>query len=116
MWPEYFIGFFDLKGKFTAFSARILPIVSVLVFFDLLQLILSGALRGAANVRTVMQVRLAVCLFYFIPVSWLITKLPIESTMLRFLLVYSSFYLGSGLMSIIYIIRFRGERWKHKTI
>ena len=66
LWPSYFIGIFDSKNKFTAFSARIFPMLSVLVFFDLLQLILSGALRGAANVNAVMWVRLAVCVFYFV--------------------------------------------------
>jgi len=116
LWPEYFISLFDQKSKFTAFSARIFPMLSILVFFDLLQLILSGALRGAANVNAVMWVRLAVCVFYFAPVSWILAHLPLESLTLKFLLVYSSFYVGNALMSLIYINRFRGERWQRKTI
>lgn len=116
VWPEFFIHIFDQKDKFTAFSSRIFPLLSVLVFFDLLQLILSGALRGAANVHTVMYVRLGVCLLYFVPVSWIIAHLPVESLMLKFLLVYSSFYIGNGLMSIIYIQRFRTERWQHQIV
>jgi len=116
LWPEYFISLFDQKSKFTAFSARIFPTLSILVFFDLLQLILSGALRGAANVNAVMWVRLAVCVFYFAPVSWILAHLPLESLTLKFLLVYSSFYVGNALMSLIYIHRFRGERWQRKTI
>jgi MATE family multidrug resistance protein len=116
LWPSYFIGIFDSKNKFTAFSARIFPMLSVLVFFDLLQLILSGALRGAANVNAVMWVRLAVCVFYFMPVSWIIAHMPFESLTLKFLLVYSSFYMGNALMSVIYIYRFRGERWQKKSI
>ena len=90
--------------------------LSVLVFFDLLQLILSGALRGAANVNAVMWVRLAVCVFYFMPVSWIIAHMPLERLTLKFLLVYSSFYIGSALMSVIYVYRFRGERWQKKSI
>ena len=116
LWPSYFISFFDGKGKFTAFSARIFPFLSVLVFFDLLQLILAGALRGAANVKTVMFTRLAVCTLYFIPVSWAISKLPIENMALKFFLIYSSFYVGNGLMSIIYIMRFRGQQWKKQLL
>lgn len=112
LWPSYFISFFDAKGKFTAFSARIFPFLSILVFFDLLQLILAGALRGAANVKTVMFTRLAVCILYFVPVSWLLSKLPLENMTLKFLLIYSSFYIGNGLMSIVYIMRFRGQQWK----
>jgi putative MATE family efflux protein len=116
IWPEFFIQIFDLKGKFTTFSARIFSFMSILVFFDLLQLILAGALRGAANVKVVMMTRLVICCFYFIPVSWLLSQLPIQNLMVKFLLIYSSFYIGNGLMSIIYIWRFRGERWKQKTI
>lgn len=115
-WPESFITIFDPKGKFTEFSARVFPFLSVLVFFDLLQLILSGAMRGAANVKLVLVTRLAVVLFYFVPVSLFISKLPIESLFLKFLLIYSSFYIGNGLMSIVYIIRLRGQRWKQKVI
>lgn len=116
LWPDYFIHIFDQKDKFTVFSAKVFPILSVLVFFDLLQLILSGALRGAANVKIVMWSRLAICIFYFMPVSYYFSTLPMENMTLKFLLVYGSFYCGSGLMSIIYIYRFRGERWKQKTI
>lgn len=116
LWPDYFIHFFDLKGKFTGFAAKIFPVLSVLVFFDLLQLILSGALRGAANVRMVMGIRLATFFGYFIPVSWLLSRLPIENNATKFLLIYGAFYVGNGLMSIVYIRRFRGQRWKSKSI
>lgn len=116
LWPKFFISIFDQKGKFTAFSAKVFPLLSVLVFFDLLQLVLSGALRGAANVRIVMFSRLGIFLLYFVPVSTFIAHLAIENQMLKFLLIYGSFYIGNGLMSLIYIYRFRGERWKNKVI
>lgn len=115
LWPNFFIHIFDQKGKFTPFAARVFPFLSVLVFFDLLQLILAGALRGAANVKLVMMVRVLVGTIYFVPVSWLISRMAIESDLIKFSLIYGSFYLGSGLMSIIYIWRFRGERWKTKV-
>lgn len=116
LWPEYFIHFFDAKGKFTAFASKIFPLLSVLVFFDLLQLILSGALRGAANVRIVMGIRLATFFGYFVPVSWFISRMSIENNATKFLLIYAAFYIGNGLMSIFYIRRFRGQRWKDKNI
>lgn len=116
LWPNYFIHLFDQKDKFTEFAAKIFPILSVLVFFDLLQLILSGALRGAANVRMVMGIRLFTFFCYFIPVSWVLSKLPIASDATKFLLIYGAFYVGNGLMSIAYIYRFRGQRWKQKSI
>jgi MATE family multidrug resistance protein len=114
LYPAFFIQLFDQKGKFTHFSAKIFPLLSVLVFFDLLQLVLSGALRGAANVKVVMYARLGVFLFYFIPVSRFIASLALENQMLKFLLIYGSFYVGNGLMSLIYIYRFRGSRWQEK--
>jgi len=116
LWPDFFIGIFDKKGDFTAFSAKIFPFLSILVFFDLLQLILAGALRGAADVKMVMFTRLAVVLFFFIPVSSLIAHMVIESIALKFFLIYGSFYVGNAIMSVVYIYRFRGERWKIKSV
>lgn len=116
LWPGFFIQLFDHKNKFTLFAAKIFPVLSVLVFCDLLQLVLSGAMRGAANVKMVMWVRLTICILFFAPASWVLSKLPIANSSLKFLLVYSTFYIGSGLMSILYIYRFRGDRWQHKSI
>ncbi len=112
LWPGYVIQLFDRSGDFTAFAARAFPLLSVLVIFDLLQLILAGALRGAANVKTVMKVRLLIVFGYFIPVSYLFAHMPLENQLLRFVLIYGSFYIGSGIMSIFYINRFRSEGWK----
>jgi putative MATE family efflux protein len=103
---------FDRTCEFTDLAARVFPIISVLVFFDLLQLVLSGALRGAGNVKLVMTVRLLVCGFYFLPVSYILSQLSIEDTTLKLVLIYGSFYIGNALMSIVYINRFRGEDWK----
>jgi MATE family, multidrug efflux pump len=116
LYPKFFIQMFDQKDKFTDFSAKVFPFLSVLVFFDLLQLILSGALRGAANVKIVMLTRLTVFLGYFLPVSWLLSHYAFESQQLKFLAIYGSFYVGNGLMSLVYIYRFRGNRWKYKGI
>jgi Na+-driven multidrug efflux pump len=106
------VQWFDQRGEFTHLAARIFPIISVLVFFDVLQLILSGALRAVANVRLVMLVRLVVCFGYFIPVSYVISWLPLTDVSLKIVLLYGVFYVGSALMSIVYIQRFRSEYWK----
>ena len=107
------ITMFDKKHAFTDFAAQVFPALSVLVFFDLLQLILAAALRGASNVQTVMMVRLCTLLFFFMPVSYLCAQLPIESMLIKFLLIYGSFYVGNGLMGCFYLHRFRGQRWKN---
>jgi Na+-driven multidrug efflux pump len=114
--PEFFISIFDPKKKFTAFAAALFPMMSILVFFDLLQLILSGALRGAANVRVVMWARLATFLLYFMPVSYLFASVGFANPMIKFFLIYGSFYLGNALMSIIYMWRLKGEEWKKQSI
>jgi Na+-driven multidrug efflux pump len=114
--PEFVIGIFDKKGEFVSLAARAFPILSMLAFFDLLQVILSGALRGAANVKTVMMVRLIVCGGIFVPLSYCLTFLPIEDQVLKFIVIYGSFYMCNGIMSFIYINRFRSDEWKKQTI
>lgn len=111
-YTEPIIRFFDKKGEFTPLAAKAFPFISVLVLIDLLQLVLSGALRGAGNVRVVMYTRLLICAGYFVPLSYLISQIPFQSTFLKFVLIYSSFYIGNALMSILYITRFSGDAWK----
>jgi MATE family multidrug resistance protein len=114
--PEFFISIFDPKKKFTEFAAAVFPLMSMLVLFDVVQLILSAALRGAANVRVVMWARMGTFLLYFIPVSFLLAQVTAFNPMIKFFLIYGSFYVGNAVMSIIYIWRLRGEDWKKESI
>lgn len=117
LFPEPIIHLFDQKNKFTQLAAFAYPFLGVLVFFDLLQLILAGALRATGNVRLVMLVRLGVFGGFFLPVSYVITYLlPVEHQGVHFVLIYSAFYLGNAIMSGIFIARFWGNRWKTKVI
>jgi Na+-driven multidrug efflux pump len=109
--PKAIISFFDRKGDFTCLAARALPILSLLSFFDILQLVLAGALRGAGDVNVVMITRIIVCCGFFAPLSWLCSYIPVDNEFLRFMLIYSSFYCGSALMSMVYIYRFRSGGW-----
>lgn len=113
MWPRTFMQFFDKKGDFIDTAAVVFPILSCLVFFDLLQLILSGALRGSGNVKTVLAVRMCICFGYFFPVSYIIAyHMPIEHMALKFVLIYGAFYIGNAIMSIVYIKKFRSGQWR----
>lgn len=112
LFPEFFIRIFDPKNAFTAFAATVLPMISVLVFFDLLQLILAGALRGAANVRVVMFTRVLVGLCVFWPLSYYFSLINVTNTPIKFLLIYSTFYLANGVMSLVYVFWFRRDRWQ----
>lgn len=113
--PERIISVFDQRGEFTPLAATVFPVMSVLLFFDLVQLILSGALRGASNVRMVMMVRLIIVSGFFIPVSYLFARMPMESLALKFMCIYGSYYVGNLLMSLIYIQRLSCDDWKKKA-
>jgi putative MATE family efflux protein len=109
-------GLINTNPEFTSFVSRALPIISILVFFDLLQLVLSAALRGAADVKTVMFVRLIVCGCFFVPLSYALTYVPLAHSFVHFILMYSSLYIGNALMSLLYIKRFRSKDWKKQFI
>ncbi|HSC25423.1 MAG TPA: MATE family efflux transporter [Candidatus Babeliales bacterium] len=112
----YIINIFDKQGNFATIAMQAFPLLSIFIIFDLLQLILSGALRGAGNVRIVMIVRFITCFCYFVPTSYLLSKSIITNEALKLVLLYGSFYLGNALMSIWYIKRFRSDHWKTPTI
>jgi multidrug resistance protein, MATE family len=112
LFPSLFISVFDKKGSFTDFTAFVFPIVSILIFLDVLQIILSGALRGIGQVKLVMWTRFFVCFGIFFPASYFLSHLQIESDALKFILIYGTFYLCNGIMSAIYIRKFRSEKWK----
>jgi Na+-driven multidrug efflux pump len=112
VFAESIIGIFDKKGDFTGLASAAFPLLSALVFFDLLQIILASALRGAGNVKTVMLTRLIVIGAFFVPISYWLSGMPIENDLLKFMLIFGSFYIGNGLMSVVYIKRFRSDAWK----
>ncbi len=116
LWPNQIIRMFDFKGEFTMFAAKMFPVMSVLAFFDVLQLILAGALRGAANVQTVMWTRLLVCVGFFAPLSYMFSRIDTPHVLIKCVLVYSCLYIGNAVMGLIYIRRFRAEAWKEKSI
>jgi putative MATE family efflux protein len=104
--------FFDKKGEISLLATQAFPLISLLVFFDLLQIILSGALRGSGNAYVVMIVRLVVFGLFFGPVSYFITSQIFENELAKFIALYGVFYLGNAVMTIIYMYWFSGEEWK----
>jgi len=105
-YPSQLVSLIDQNKEFGFLAAKVFPALSLFLFLDLLQLILSGALRGACDVQTVMLTRLGVICFYFVPVSYVLSRLSISSDVLKFFLIYGSFFIGNALMSIVYIKRF----------
>jgi len=113
---ETIIQLFDKKAKFTTLAVYAFPILSILGFFDLLQLILAGALRASGNVNLVVGVRLVILAGYFLPISYLFSHITFAKPAMQFVFIYGSFYVGNALMSLAYIQRFRTNEWKKNTI
>lgn len=101
--PHKIIHLFDIKGDFTDFSATVFPIISVFVIFDILQIILAAALRAQGKVKIVMVIRLAICFLFFGPITYFLSTNICEDYTLKFLLIYSSFYLSNAIMGLLYI-------------
>lgn len=112
----YFVGFFDKHGQFTDFASSSLICISLFVIFDLVQVILAGALRGASDVRTVMWVRLLTCIFFFFPASYIVANLPIENTNLKFILIYATYYVTTGIIASCFWIRIKSHKWQKSKI
>ncbi len=112
----YFIGLFDPKDKFTDFASLALQIVSILVIFDFTQLILAGALRGAGDVKTVMWGRFFAVIVFFIPISYGLSFIPDTHQSLKFLLIYGSYYVTTGIMGIVFLIRIKNRGWQRAEI
>lgn len=114
VFPDRVIQLFDKKGSFIELASVALPIISMFVLFDVVQLILSGALRGASFVKTVMWTRLLVCSLVFAPLSYAISLLTIETPLLKFIGIYSSFYVSNGIMSLIYMLQLKRYSASHR--
>ncbi len=116
IWPYVIVKFYGCTGEMCYLVASVFPSLSILVMFDLLQLILSGALRGAGDVQTVMVTRLIVIAGYFIPVTYGIALLPLQTVVSKMLVTYAAFLIGNGLMTIVYIVRLKQNHWKKQNI
>jgi Na+-driven multidrug efflux pump len=112
----YLVSFFDPRGNFTAFAATVFPLISMFVVFDLIQVTLAGALRGAGDVRAVMWTRFLVTVFVFGPAAWIVALLPISNMVLKFSLIYSTYYLSNGTMAFIFLHRALGHKWQKTKI
>ncbi len=111
----FIIEVFDRKGEFTGMAKTAFPILSVLVIFDVLQIILSGALRGSGNMYVVTVVRFVICLFYFCPFSYILSTWDFQDEVTKFIAIYGAFYVGNAFMSIAYVYWFRRGEWKKTT-
>lgn len=116
VYARSFIGHFDPMNKFTDFATPLIPILSVMVIFDFIQLILAAALRGAGDVKAVMVGRFLSCLFVFVPLSYIGSHLPIENLTLKFLCTYGAMYVNTAVMGIYFLWRIRSRAWQRVRV
>jgi MATE family multidrug resistance protein len=115
IYPNIFLSFIDKKNEFSYIVKKVIPIINLFAIFDVIQLILSAALRGATQVKLVMITRILCIALYFIPLSYLsifINLDPISKIVLLYMILYSS----NILMTIIYLIKLRYKNWKSNSI
>ena len=115
-YPTFFLDLLGKKQALNSFLLNALPYIGLIIFFDVIQLLLSGALRGAANVKTVMWARMVITGLFFVPLTYGIYLLPLTNLSIKFLLLYSSVHLSYALMSVVYIYRFKSGQWKKQSI
>ncbi|MFH1832463.1 MAG: MATE family efflux transporter [bacterium] len=116
VYARFFVGLFDPKNQFTDFGVAVLPMISLLVVFDIVQLIFSGALRGAGDVKSVMWVRLVVVGLFFFPSSYIAAHLPIQNHNIKFVMIYGCYYITTGIMSIVLFKYITRNTWQHKKV
>jgi multidrug resistance protein, MATE family len=108
----YISSFFDKTGFISGFASQAFPFISIFVFFDILQLILAGALRGTGNVSVVMLVRIGIFVFFFGPFSYALTHFVVLEEFSKFIALYSLFYISNALMTAAYVYCLSGDEWQ----
>lgn len=106
------ISFFDPHNTFSALAVPAFRIISALVICDVAQVILAGALRGVTQVRAVLKIRFLTLLFFCIPAAYLGALIVFYSDFVKFITIYSSFYIGNAIMAAWYIYLLRTDRWR----
>jgi putative MATE family efflux protein len=113
---SYFVGLFDKGGQFADSATTAFIIISLFVIFDITQVILAGALRGAGDVKAVMWGRVFSLVFFFMPISYFFSKFPFKNSNTTFIVIYSSYYIATGVMSIIFFVRIKSRKWQKRKI
>jgi putative MATE family efflux protein len=106
------VNWFDVHHHFSALAIPAFRIISMLVLCDVTQVILAGALRGIAQVHTVLRIRSLTLIFFCAPVAYIASHIVFYNDFVKFITIYSSFYVGNGIMAIWYIYLLRTDRWK----
>ncbi len=113
---EVLIGFFDTQHIFSYFAVPAFRWISILALCDVVQVVLSAALRGCAQTQTVLRVRLCTLLLFCFPIAYGASLVAFQSDFVRFMTIYGSFYISNGCMALLYVIWLRSERWTQAIV
>jgi len=116
LWSDHFLSYFDPQNIFRYLAKPALPILSIFVLCDVVQIILAGAMRGASYVNLVMWTRIIILGTFVIPLSYAIHCWNSDAILLKFILIYGSFYIGNGIMSTFYWFKLTRNHAKNGTV
>ena len=91
-------------------------LLALFLVLDVTQIIFASALRGAGDVKTVMWVRSIACLGFFLPASYSIQILTVTNPAVKFVTMYTLYYITTALMAVAFYFRVRGSAWLSKKI
>lgn len=91
-------------------------LLALFLVLDVTQIIFASALRGAGDVKTVMWVRSIACLGFFLPASYIIQIMPVENPAVKFVTIYTLYYITTAIMAVAFYIRIRGTAWLQQKI
>lgn len=115
-YANFFVSRISPTPEITAFAIPLLRTMSLFVVFDFLQLILAGALRGAGNFKVVMWARFITCMFFFLPISYMLSQSTFSSPSIKFGFIYGAFYINTALMGLIFLVYLLRGNWYNKTL
>jgi hypothetical protein len=63
-----------------------------------------------------MWTRVIVCTCFFVPISYFFSSLPNISNLMKFVLIYGSFYVTTGIIGLVYLLRINSHKWHQQKI
>ena len=106
----------DPKHLLDPFIKPTAYLLTLFISIDVIQIIFAAALRGAGDVKSVMWIRSIACLGFFIPATYVITRIPNVAPDVKFVTMYTLYYMTTAIMAILFYLRARGSSWLQQNI
>jgi putative MATE family efflux protein len=113
---NFFTKDIDPGNTLSSFIKPTAYLLALFLVLDVTQIIFASALRGAGDVKTVMWVRTVACLGFFLPASYIIHSMPVANPAVKFVTIYTLYYITTALMAVAFYLRIRGKSWLQQKI